>query len=528
MPPSISSVTINLGKVREGLLQQNQELKLFSKDLFAADLAQHKELFSVYKILKSETISELKEEDRSKLFRELVSSTASFRNDYDPKFAIYRSDKLDKESLDYLDKLSEEKAENHNFAFVISSVAKALAEKKPKSEILQIFESSYQDLYNSEQGILDQTDRDIKRTDDIVIIKNGKAFKVPQIDTDKEPYSLEKRRQKFVEINDANKLGLTGEQIDYILHSTNQSGIDGNLSNFMFSNVMESGSLPKQASQGRLTCVELDGEKVTLHNHLEMYINHPQTLEIEGTTLRTTKVDISNLKADRLRPGIGSCPAYPITNLTTISNNNINIFNPPESIVSDNKQEYLKEYCKISVSAQTDITSTDKMADFLKEKTNPFIISQMFQALTETKKLSQKQQINIALKVSIVEGELDLGKASELMKAGNPDLDIRRARRYLASHAYENKIKTNIRFSERVSNLFSNMVDKLKGFKSQEQRLYGSISTPQVLDVIPQPPTSSKVISHEATKIKDLYQRKSSPTYPPPSLKRTTEQQRDY
>ncbi len=353
-----------------------QSLHSLLESTYTVEQSVHPELKALYKRLREGQI--LRREEKLNFYGLLIQSIKANK----PDIVIpedYKKLPASLEAIAFLRENSDLTRENRNIGAVAANVALAIAEGKPDYAILETLNANI-DFYGQTQ----RPTEDYSRID-IAFRKGDRTFTIRADET----ASFKSYKDVLERKNLEYELNLTGEQIEYIMRSTDQAGTLGTGQTWKIARCHESGYDTEQIKNDTLIdrenrsitdrslLVDIrppdipgDEQKVLLRACLSSFVKQitdPYAAQ-HGIILTSVQSDISGLSRDSLRPGLASCEV-PTTFIASTHGTDIDFIVPPHIKSADISEDYdhLKEYCRVKVMAQSieNLDTIEKCADFV-------------------------------------------------------------------------------------------------------------------------------------------------------------------
>ncbi len=403
---------------------QNKQVEgldsLLVSEMYVIEQAQNKELKSFYDKIKGG--AELSEEERLIEFKKLLKPLVIIDPSLDQEITSFPiPEELQKKLQTIVSKERNDETlpeirfdERYQQIGALSATAAlGLSTGKSNEEIkISVDESirTFQEENSNPQIVLD-----VPRTP-ISFYKDGQTYQFPA----KDRTTTEEIRTDLSEFNRSNHLNLTGEQIDYIMSSTDQKGSVG--AAFMWAqmtnplsplnDIKYTGSQIESTAAESRCHIDIEGSRVNLavlRGHRGYAMNENNYI-IEGepgpVTFKTIQADITELKGDRLLPGLASSPVIPT--LLHTSNHTKTPYKVVSSIADEaSAATYgIKEICEIKIKSELTETPEQRIGLIAHRSPNEFT-AQMISSMTDIKGSDiEKLTLNVALEKGITGEEL--------------------------------------------------------------------------------------------------------------------------
>ncbi len=409
--------------------QETKSLNYLLESIFSVEQTVHPELKAFHERLKSAETALLTEEEKSSHFSSLVESMKVENPDLTLP-SNYKEFPASEEVKEFLrthlnppaDDRDKQGALNRNVGILAAKSALMIAEGKPDLEMRSQLNEDIESYTKSQTQ-----EQDFNRMI-ISFRKNGKTLELCADDGS----NFEDYKAILQQKNEELSLGLTGEQMEYIIRSTDQSGTQTTGQNFKMRHAMDHGmSIPpientqlvsgrELTTKERSMLVEIspaaEGQKVTLKAQHAGFIAIAEDMyKANGSlTLETVETDISALKGERMLLGI--CTSEVPTKFTASLINSGLEFPVPESVKADLPEgfDHVAEFCKTKMKAVSDekIDSLEKCATLI-SSSHPKLRKKLAIAASEIKGYDIRELNDLVqTKVTTQILEFDRSKAS--------------------------------------------------------------------------------------------------------------------
>ncbi len=375
-------------------IKEKEALHRLLESAYTVEQSVHPELKAFYNRLNSEPKVALSVQERLDFYGSLIQSIKANK----PQAVIddsYKKIPIPQAAIRFLKEHSDLTTENRNVSAIAAKVALSIVEGHTDDELLHTLNESVE-YY----GIKQRQIEDYNRVT-ISFRKDGRTFTIRESDDS----SFEHFREALQQKNEKHGLNLTGEQIEYIMRSTDQAGTLGTGQSWKMHSCFDSKfSAPpikyetiidgkRTTKSERSFLVDITNpittgaeQKVILQICMSSFLQPFENLHISNQSLilDTVKSDISGLVGDSLKLGLASCEV-PTTLITTTKGIDID-FVVPENVKLDIPEDYdhLKEYCNIKIKAtpNEDLDNIEKCADFVANN-NPKLTNGLVDAISE-------------------------------------------------------------------------------------------------------------------------------------------------
>lgn len=397
---------------------QNRQLtntdQFLASEMYVTEQGQHTELKSFYDRITGGV--ELSEEERLIEFKKLLKPLVIIDPSLDQEITSFPiPEELQKKlqtiaSKERNDEILPEVRFDERYQQIgalSATAALGLSSGKSKEDIkISVDESirNFQEENSNPQIVLD-----VPRTP-ISFHKDGETYKFPSIPR----ATTEVIRTDLSAFSRTNNLNLTGEQIDYIMSSTDQKGSVG--AAFMWAQMRNPGSplddikyresiIDPTAGESRCH-IDIEGSQVKL-TVLRGHRGHAMGEDfhvIEGepgpVTFKTIQADITELKEDRLLPGLASSHVTPI--LLHTSNHTETPYKVVSSIADEaSAATYgIKEICEIKIKSELTETPEQRIDLIARRSPNEFT-AQMISSMADIKGYSPEEMAMLTAYVAL-------------------------------------------------------------------------------------------------------------------------------
>ncbi len=411
-----TTTTVDFKKLRTRAQDKQVESmdSFLASEIYILEQGQHPELKSFYDRITGR--AELSDEERLIEFKKLLKPLVIIDPSLDQKIESFPiPEELQKKLQTIVNKVRNDETlpvvrfdERYQQIGALSATAAlGLSAGKSNEEIKISVEESIRNF--QEENSNPQIVLDVPRTP-ISFYKDGQTYQFPH----KARATSEVIRRDLSEFNRTNNLNLTGEQIDYILSSTDQKGSVG--AAFMWAQMRNIGSplddIKYRDSQidptaGEARChIDIEGSRVklaVLRGHRGYALDENGYIiagEAGPVTFKTIQADITELKGDRLLPGLASSPVIPT--LLHTSNHTESPYKV-ESVLSDEAAATaygIKEICEIKIKSELTETPEERV-DLIALRSPDELIPQMISSMA---KIKREDPLTLTLNVGLEKG----------------------------------------------------------------------------------------------------------------------------
>lgn len=324
--PTFTSQTADLAATRAAILRGEEGAdSQLALDFFSQEQGRHPELYELYQALNEESPG-----DTTRLKNALTSAIESIYATKDGSSGFKTEYSTIPPSDEAKAWLSNLESDAHRFNKVIIETALAFRENAPGAA-KAAFDAAHKSFCTStaeKAGPIHQIAKDIPRTK-FTIKKGDSILPITRTELDehyKKATAIDPTQNYFQTSRDyiqklttEHKLGLTGEQIDYILACTDQNGFAAPAVNSLSIKLMLENKTTIQTN-ARSLIVDLDhGVKVTsslhtIHTRTDADadgMNAAKRNPATPSSVISATADITELKADRLQFGLASSNVSP-------------------------------------------------------------------------------------------------------------------------------------------------------------------------------------------------------------------------
>ena len=402
-----TTTAIDFDKLRGATNQREADL-IVNEDIHSAEIAQHPSLQPFYKKITAPGFEYSSLEEKLADLKGLVSSLVLLDPSIKPEeVSIPLSDELSKkiqEQANYTPETGIQHLRYKQYSKIVASTAIALSnEAKSLGDIKRSVDIGIEALENELSGHLGGLSKDLNRTE-FTFTKDGTAHKLML--SGEAPKSIEEYRNIITTFSAEKGLGLSGEQIDYIMHSRDQGAFAGAGTNFlnMKGTYSEYTIIPEELIASTVHIIDITDEQVTVSAMIDK--NFGENLEHPDQKVVTIlKSDISKLKGDRLRVGISEGR---VTTSMSITSSEPKIFVPDTEIegVAPEAQSSIKEICRIRILS-SEVSTLESQTDLLGNQTRDILLPEMISSMAKIKGTNiETLTLNVALEKGITGKEL--------------------------------------------------------------------------------------------------------------------------